>query len=45
MGHAGSKSSKVVFLGERNKLFTTGFSRMSERQYGVWDLVGILYLV
>lgn len=35
-GHEGAKPSQVVFLKE-NKLFTTGFSRMSERQYALWD--------
>jgi len=36
-GHQGPKSSKVAFLGNLNKLFTTGFSRGSDRQYAVWD--------
>lgn len=36
-GHQGSKASKVAFLGRQNRLFTTGFSRHSERQYAVWD--------
>lgn len=35
--HVGSKSSKVVYLGETGRLFTTGFSRQSDRQYAVWD--------
>jgi len=26
-----------VFCGSTNKLFTTGFTRNSERQYAVWD--------
>ena len=43
-GHQGSKASKVVFLGEKNRIFTTGFSRMSERQYGVWDAVSTTVL-
>ncbi|KAK5650758.1 hypothetical protein RI129_001787 [Pyrocoelia pectoralis] len=34
--HAGSKSSKVAFLGS-GKLITTGFSRHSDRQYSIWD--------
>ncbi|XP_064645556.1 serine/arginine repetitive matrix protein 2-like isoform X4 [Lineus longissimus] len=37
-GHVGPKSSKVVFLGDSQRLFTTGFSRMSERQFGIWDM-------
>ena len=32
-GHLGSKSSKIVFLGDSNKLFTTGFSKYSDRQW------------
>ncbi|KAI4460171.1 coronin [Holotrichia oblita] len=35
--HAGSKASKVIFLGTSNRLLTTGFSRHSDRQYSVWD--------
>jgi len=35
--HAGTKPSRVVFCGATNKLFTTGFTRNSERQYAVWD--------
>ncbi len=31
----------MVFTG-KTRLFTTGFSRMSERQYGVWDAVSII---
>jgi WD40 repeat protein len=34
--HDGTKAARVVFVGEKNWMFTTGFSRMSERQYGVW---------
>jgi len=37
-GHAGSKPSRVTFCGTTNKLFTTGFTRMSDRQYAVWDV-------
>lgn len=35
--HEGSKGQMCTFVGEKGKVFTTGFSRMSERQYGVWD--------
>ena len=38
-GHTGSKASRVIFCGSTNKLFTTGFSRTSDRQYGVWNSV------
>jgi len=35
--HVGSKASKVIYLGETGRLFTTGFSRTSDRQYAVWS--------
>lgn len=35
-GHLGTKCSKIVFVG-KNRLFTTGFSRMSERQFALWN--------
>ncbi|KAL3856546.1 hypothetical protein ACJMK2_011285 [Sinanodonta woodiana] len=34
--HHGAKPSQAVYLKE-GKIFTTGFSRMSERQYALWD--------
>lgn len=34
--HAGSKASKVVYLGGSGRLLTTGFSRHSDRQYSLW---------
>ncbi|XP_065841762.1 coronin-1A-like [Oscarella lobularis] len=37
-GHEGSKASHVVYLNDDNRLFTTGSSRMSDRQYAMWDL-------
>lgn len=36
-GHVGTKASRVTWCGTTNLLFTTGFSKMSERQYSVWD--------
>ncbi|KAL4223802.1 Coronin-1C [Mactra antiquata] len=36
-GHGGAKPSQAVFL-KNNKIFTTGFSKMSERQYALWDV-------
>lgn len=36
-GHAGAKSSRVVWLGEHNRFATTGFSKMSERQIALWE--------
>ncbi|KAJ7393880.1 hypothetical protein OS493_003547 [Desmophyllum pertusum] len=38
MGHPGNKGSHVVFLGDMNMLFSTGFSRMNERQVAIWDV-------
>lgn len=35
--HAGTKASKVVFLGSSGRLLTTGFSRHSDRQYAIWS--------
>eukprot|EP00052_Salpingoeca_macrocollata_P030484 m.319729 g.319729 ORF g.319729 m.319729 type:complete len:457 (-) comp23391_c0_seq1:165-1535(-) len=35
--HEGTKASRCCFTGELNLIFTTGFSKMSERQYGVWN--------
>lgn len=45
-GHTGSKASRVIFCGSTGKLFSTGFSRTSDRQYGVWNSVsGSQYVV
>lgn len=35
-GHQGAKPSQCVYLKD-GKIFSTGFSRMSERQYALWD--------
>lgn len=35
--HAGIKGMRVTYLGHRNKLFTMGFSKISERQFSIWD--------
>ena len=35
--HAGVKGSRVCWLGNKDKIFTFGFSKMSERQYSIWD--------
>lgn len=35
--HEGPKSSKVTFLGDSGRLFTTGFSKFSDRQWAVWS--------
>jgi len=38
LGHGGAKSSRVVWLGDHDRVTTTGFSRTSERQLGLWDI-------
>ncbi|KAI9679588.1 MAG: Coronin-like protein crn1 [Trizodia sp. TS-e1964] len=37
-GHQGAKNSRVVWMGEHDRLATTGFSKMSDRQLGLWDI-------
>ena len=37
-GHTGAKNSRVVWLGEHDRVATTGFSKMSDRQLGLWDI-------
>jgi len=36
-GHGGIKPARVVWMGDRDRIATTGFSRMSDRQVGVWE--------
>lgn len=36
-GHSGAKNTRVVWLGKADRLATTGFSRLSDRQIGIWD--------
>ncbi|XP_022256155.1 coronin-2B-like [Limulus polyphemus] len=35
--HQGSKSFKAVFLGDTGRIFTSGFSKFSDRQWAVWS--------
>lgn len=35
--HQGNKASKVVYLGDTGRLFSTGFSKFSDREYAVWS--------
>ena len=37
-GHAGAKVSRAVWMGEHDRVATTGFSKMSDRQLGLWDI-------
>ncbi|KAG0286511.1 Coronin-7 [Linnemannia gamsii] len=36
-GPAGNRPSRVVWLGEKNMLFTLGFNKMRERENAVWS--------
>ncbi|KAI0299518.1 hypothetical protein BC826DRAFT_1117201 [Russula brevipes] len=40
-GHRCIKSARGVWMGDRDRIATTGFSRMSDRQVGVWE-TGVL---
>lgn len=35
--HMGVKGSRCIWLGDKNKLFTIGFSKTSDREFSVWD--------
>lgn len=37
-GHQGVKPSRVIWLGDLQRLATTGFSKTRERQLGAWDV-------
>lgn len=37
-GHTGAKPSRVEWLGNTDRIVTTGFSKLSDRQVGVWDV-------
>ena len=36
-GHGGIKGSRVVWMGEMDRIATTGFSKMSDRQVALWE--------
>jgi len=36
-GHTGIKGARVTWMGDMDRLATTGFSKMSERQVGIWE--------
>lgn len=40
-GHSGAKNSRCVWLGKADRIATTGFSRLSDRQIGIWDAANI----
>ena len=35
--HTGAKNQRVAWLGNSDRLATTGFSKLSDRQIGIWD--------
>lgn len=35
--HGGIKGARVVWMGNQDRLATTGFSKMSDRQVGLWE--------
>lgn len=35
--HAGAKITRCLWLGDRDRVVTTGFSRMSKREFALWD--------
>jgi coronin-1B/1C/6 len=40
--HEGAKPAQAVYC-KNDKIFTAGFSRMSARQYALWDEVYIFF--
>ncbi|KAI5959120.1 CRN1 [Candida margitis] len=40
-GHTGAKPSRIRWLGNTDRIVTTGFSKLSDRQVGVWDVENI----
>lgn len=40
-GHTGAKPSRVIWAGNTDRIITTGFSKLSDRQVGVWDVTNI----
>ncbi|KAF9945979.1 Coronin-7 [Mortierella alpina] len=36
-GHSGNRPSRVVWLGEKDVLFTSGFNKMREKESAVWN--------
>ncbi|OBZ74065.1 Coronin-like protein crn1 [Grifola frondosa] len=40
-GHGGIKGARVTWMGDRDNIATTGFSRMSDRQVAIWETGGL----
>jgi coronin-1B/1C/6 len=43
-GHGGIKGARVEWMGDTGRLATTGFSKMSDRQTGIWETGGLTNL-
>lgn len=41
LAHSSAKNQRVVWLGNSDRIATTGFSRLSDRQIGIWDAFNI----
>ena len=39
-GHGGIKGARVTWMGDHDRIATTGFSKMSDRQTGIWETGG-----
>ena len=40
-GHGGIKGARIVWTGEHDRIATTGFSKMSDRQVSIWETGGL----
>jgi coronin-1B/1C/6 len=40
-GHSGIKGSRIVWMGDKDRIATTGFSKMSDRQLAVWETTSL----
>jgi len=40
-GHGGIKGARVTWMGDTGRIATTGFSKMSDRQVGIWESGGL----
>lgn len=40
-GHGGIKGARIAWMGDLDKFATTGFSKMSDRQVGIWEAGGL----
>lgn len=40
-GHAGVKGSRVAWLGDNDRIVTTGFSKTSDRQVKIWETANL----